>query len=84
MLTLILPYENISLFFCMCNVSKYCFLFVWKANKVKVREKVLFMNDFHLCTHLYRLDLHECHTGSASDFGSKKNGGSNSTVCKKF
>ena len=23
-------------FFCICYISKYCFLFVWKANKVKV------------------------------------------------
>ena len=36
-------------FFCICNVSKYCFLFVWKANKVEVREYDMFMNDFHLC-----------------------------------
>ena len=38
------------LFFCICNVSKYCFLFVWKANKVEVGEDDVFMNDFHLCT----------------------------------
>ena len=38
----------ISFFFCLCNVSKYCFLFVWKANKVKVGEKVVLMNGFHL------------------------------------
>ena len=37
-------------FFCICNVSKYYFLFVWKANKVEVRENDVFMNDFHLCT----------------------------------
>ena len=36
--------------FCICNVSKYYFLFVWKANKVKVGEYGVFMNDFHLCT----------------------------------
>ena len=40
----------ISFSFCMCNVSKYCFLFVWKANKVEVGEYDVFMNDFHLCT----------------------------------
>ena len=40
----------ISFFFCICNVSKYYFLFVWKANKVEVGEYDVFMNDFHLCT----------------------------------
>ena len=40
----------ISFFFCICNVSTYCFLFVWKANKVEVGEYDVFMNDFHLCT----------------------------------
>ena len=40
----------ISFFFCICNVSKYCFLFVWKANKVEVGEFDVFINDFHLCT----------------------------------
>ena len=39
----------ISVFFCICNVSKYCFLFVWKANKVEVGEHDVFMNAFHLC-----------------------------------
>ena len=34
----------------ICYISKYCFLFVWKANKVKVVDLVVFMNDFHLCT----------------------------------
>ena len=33
-------------FLCICNVSKYCFLFVCKANKVEVGE----YDDFHLCT----------------------------------
>ena len=28
----------ISFFFCLCNVSTFCFLFVCKANKVNVRE----------------------------------------------
>ena len=37
-------------FFCICNVSKYCFLFVWKTNKVEVGEYDVFMNDFHLRT----------------------------------
>ena len=37
-------------FFCICNVSKYCFLFVWKANKVEIGEYDVIMNDFHLCT----------------------------------
>ena len=23
-------------FFCLCNVSKHCFIFLWKANKAKV------------------------------------------------
>ena len=40
----------ISFFFCICNVSKYCFLFVRKANTVEVGEYDVFMNDFHLCT----------------------------------
>ena len=40
----------VSLFICICNISKYCFSFVWKANKVKLGEYVVFMNDFHFCT----------------------------------
>ena len=38
------------LFLFICNVSKYCFLFMWKANKVEVGECDVFMNDYHLCT----------------------------------
>ena len=30
--------KSISFFFCLWNISEYCFLFVWKANKVKVGE----------------------------------------------
>ena len=40
----------ISLSFCLCNVFKYCFLFVWKIYKAKVAECVVSINDFHLCT----------------------------------
>ena len=40
----------ISFFFCICNVCKYYFLFVWEAKKVEAGEYDVFMNDFHLCT----------------------------------
>ena len=30
-------------FFCICNVSKYCNVFVWNANKVKVWAYVVFL-----------------------------------------
>ena len=37
----------ISFVFCLCNVSKYCFLFL-----LKVENKLYLhcMHDFHLCT----------------------------------
>ena len=44
------PTVHFFFFFCICNVSKYCFLFLWKANKFEVGEYDVFMNDFHLCT----------------------------------
>ena len=44
------PTVNCFFLFCICNVSKYYFLFVWKANKVEVGEYDVFMNDFHVCT----------------------------------
>ena len=42
--------DGAFLFSSVYNVSKYCFLFVWKANKVEVGEYHVFMSDFHLCT----------------------------------
>ena len=37
-------------FFVYLLYLKFCFLFVWKANKVEVGEYDVFMNDIHLCT----------------------------------
>ena len=42
--------QSLFLLICVCNLSKYYFLFVWKANNVKVKDLVKFMDDFHLCT----------------------------------
>ena len=48
-------------FFCICNVSKYCFLFVWKANKVAVGITMCLWMIF-ICVPLNRLGLNECRT----------------------
>ena len=44
----VIVHPTVHLFF-FC-IFKYCFSFVWKANKVEVGEYDVFMNDFHLCT----------------------------------
>ena len=48
-------------FFCICNVSKYCFLFVWKAKKSKLGNTMCLWMIF-ICVHLKRLGLNECRT----------------------
>ena len=41
-------------------VSKYCFWFAWKANKVKMGNE-LYLRMIFICVRLIRLHLHDCH-----------------------
>ena len=51
----------ISFYFCICYVSKYCFLFVWKQIK-STSENKLYLCIIFIFVHLNLLFLHECHT----------------------
>ena len=47
--------------FFICSVSKYWFVFVWKANNSKFWKK-LYLWMIFICVHLNLLHLHECQT----------------------
>ena len=52
----------ISFFFvCLCNVSKYCFLSIWKSNKVKLGNR-LYLWMIFIDEHLNLCYLRECRT----------------------
>ena len=53
----------IYFFFCLCNVSQYCFLFIWKANKVKLGNKLyMYLWRIIICVLLNLRNLPECCT----------------------
>ena len=53
--------QCISVFFCICNVSKYCFLFDGKRIKSNMGNK-FYLQMIFICVRLNWLDILECHT----------------------
>ena len=46
--------EGTFFVFSLCNVSEYCFIFVWKANEVKFKKRLL---PRCTCMHHFKSDI---------------------------